>query len=500
MSARQISLPLPAPILIGTAALLSALLAGMLTAANVPLGLAFAVAVCYGAIVLLNLPLGVVLWVVLIFVEYLAAVSVGPFAAGILLAFGWVGTLRERRAVTDAVFAQVPRLPVLIVLLLGWSSLSLIYARDSRAAWGGLWSWGVAMATLVLIATTIDRVQRVRWLVVAFATGACLSVALGLGAALVSGGLGTQVTAEGRLQGGGADPNYFAAGLVAALVLVIWLATHSRRFEMRWLAALGAGLVVIGIAASQSRGALVGIAAVAVTSLLVYRGRRLQIAGIMVVLVAVASVYFVGAPGAWQRVSNFSGGGTGREDVWTVALRVAEAHPVAGVGLQNFPHYSAQFTREPGVLKRVDIIEGHHAVVHNSYLQMLAETGFVGLGLFLALVVYCMRAMLQAAREFSRRRDRLLDGLARAVLIATTGLLASSFFISNGPDKRLWVLLALGPVLLAIARSPVPGQVAAAAISPPAQPPPPPPPRPRRAGRRLGERRSPRPTPGTSAV
>jgi hypothetical protein len=41
--------------------------------------------------------------------------------------------------------------------------------------------------------------------------------------------------------------------------------------------------------------------------------------------------------------------------------------------------------------------------------------------------------------------------LARTVVVAQVAMLAASFFISNGHDRRTWVLLALGPALVATA-------------------------------------------------
>jgi len=47
-------------------------------------------------------------------------------------------------------------------------------------------------------------------------------------------------------------------------------------------------------------------------------------------------------------------------------------------------------------------------------------------------------------------RPELAD-LARAVLMGTVAMLVALFFISDGNDVRLWVLLAMGPALLTLA-------------------------------------------------
>src|SRR5205085_969898 len=247
--------------------------------------------------------------------------------------------------------------------------------------------------------------------------------------------------AEGRLQGGGADPNYFAAGLVPALVLAVWMATAARRIEWKFMAIIGAVVLIVGIGATQSRGALIGTGAAALAALIVFNGRRPQVALLLVLLVSVGGIYFSLAPSAWNRVTSYGGGGTGRADVWTVAWRLTEDHPFAGIGLGNFRDHSAQYVRRPGQLHRVDIIVGRQPIVHNTYLQVLSETGVVGLLGFVSIAGVCLAALLRAAYAFGRAGNYALQTLSRSVFVGTVGLLVASFFITNGSDKRLWILL-----------------------------------------------------------
>jgi O-antigen ligase len=317
---------------------------------------------------------------------------------------------------------------------------------------GDFWSWMVAIGSFILVATVIDRADRVRWIIVAFVSGAVLSVCLGLGSQLASGGLTGDAFSEGRLRGGGADPNYFAAGLVPALVLSAWLAGSTRRAEHRLMAVVAGLLLLIGLLSTQSRGGVVGLTAVVLASLVLGRGRRATIFAGLVTLVVAGAVYFTASPQSWHRVSNFGGDGTGRLDVWRVAWRVSGDYPFTGVGVGNFRLYSPKYVRRPGNINRVDIIVDRNVVVHNSYLSVLVETGIPGLILFLTVIGACLAAHWRAIRAFEQRNEWRLGGMGRALLVATIGLLAASFFISNGPDKRLWILLALGPVMLTIAR------------------------------------------------
>jgi len=80
------------------------------------------------------------------------------------------------------------------------------------------------------------------------------------------------------------------------------------------------------------------------------------------------------------------------------------------------------------------------------------ELGIVGLLLFVTILGFCVRSALRAARAFAGRDSRM-ELISRAVFVALVGMLATDFFGSREYAKELWLLLALPPALLAIARS-----------------------------------------------
>jgi O-antigen ligase len=143
--------------------------------------------------------------------------------------------------------------------------------------------------------------------------------------------------------------------------------------------------------------------------------------------------------------------GNGREDLWIVAARMSADHPLTGVGVGNFQVRSADYVRRPGALSYVGAVIERPRAVHNAYLHVLAESGVVGVGLFALFVLATMRAPLVAARRFARRGEHVLARLSRAVLVGNIGLLTAAVFLSIGADRTLWLLLALGPVLLGVA-------------------------------------------------
>jgi O-antigen ligase len=179
-----------------------------------------------------------------------------------------------------------------------------------------------------------------------------------------------------------------------------------------------------------------------------WRGRAVAIAAVA----AIGAILFfsVLAPqAATQRITQVDGG-TGRTDIWRVAGRMVQAHPIHGVGAGNFRISSVHYTLRPGSVK-YDYFIDHPKVAHNTYLQELAELGIVGLGMFLSILVFAIVCALKAARRFAEAGDRDMDLLTRGVLLALIGILSADFFISGQFSKQLWLLLGLCPALLAIA-------------------------------------------------
>jgi O-antigen ligase len=172
-------------------------------------------------------------------------------------------------------------------------------------------------------------------------------------------------------------------------------------------------------------------------------------------MVAIACVT-VGAfaashPGALARITDLGGGTSGRNDLWRVGWQVFSGHPLVGVGIGNFQVVEAHYVLTPGSISRIAYLTDVPYFVHNTYLQLLAESGMIGLLGFLLVTGACMRAAWLAAARFDRLGRADYADLARAVLMGTIGMLVALFFITDGDDTRLWVLLAIGPVLLSAA-------------------------------------------------
>jgi O-antigen ligase len=196
---------------------------------------------------------------------------------------------------------------------------------------------------------------------------------------------------------------------------------------------------------------------VALVAAVIFGGRWRPFVAVMGVLVALSVVgffAFVATPDQTARVTSIEGGGSGRTDLWTVGWRMVMAHPVRGVGAGNFQSESVHYLIEPGALHRTDLILGTQHVAHNTYLQVLSELGIVALVPFMLILGFSLWCLLAAARGFGSRGESGMEMIARATLVGLCGILAADFFVSGQFSKQLWLLLGLGPALLAMSKRP----------------------------------------------
>jgi O-antigen ligase len=286
---------------------------------------------------------------------------------------------------------------------------------------------------------------------VAFVAGAVISVGIGVLGGAVNTTAGPSPETGARLVGGSGDPNVLAAGLVPAIVLAFGLAAGSRHAGARLLVLPVVGILLFGLVASQSRGGLIAALVAAVAALTLARSRRGWVVMGMLWVAGMGAVSYVADPGAWQRLGDL-GDSSGRSELWSVASRMWQDHPVAGVGLQGFLDNAGGYVGDLGPLRYAEFITEQPHVVHNSYLELLAETGIVGFALYASVVVLSLWSASLAVRGYEELGDAAMATLAKAVIVGLLALLTAAAFISSETDRRTWVLLALGPALLVAAR------------------------------------------------
>jgi O-antigen ligase len=411
------------------------------------LGVAAALGVGFAVAVLADVTVGLFVFTILSFLEVVNAGS-GAVSfikvAGLILFVSWIAAQATRsRRESRSLLASSPVLTMAVVAFVAWSAISVAWAESSGTATSSTSRFLLDVLLFPIVFGAIRRRDQFRWIVAAFVLGAVMSAMVGL---LQSGG--------SRLAGGIGDPDTEAALLAAALMLDVGLiATLRSGSAARSLAVIGALIMVAGLLDTGSRGGFVALAAVLIAAVL-FGGRwRGRAAGLMLIVAVVVPVYLFAfaTSAAVQHLGSSSS--TGRTDLWKVGVKMWEANPIVGVGSGNFETASIHYVQQAGPITRADLIVDTPHVAHNTYLEILDELGVPGFLMFLVIVIASLAAAMRAARVFERRGDTAFELMARALALALIALLTADFFISNEYEHLLWLLLALPPALLAVARS-----------------------------------------------
>lgn len=341
-----------------------------------------------------------------------------------------------------------PALASVAVALGAWAFASALWAPDVTRARGRAFTLALGLVLVFIVYGVIREAKHARWLVRGYIAGAVLSALVGL---VVTAPGGTDAA---RLSGGIGDPNELALVLVPGLALAFFAIPGSAGELERWLLTASAAAMAIALFQTGSRGGLVALATSFAAGLILGGRRRPHVLTALLSIAALSVTYFtLAAPAELSgRVLHFTaGGGSGRTDLWEIARQVARDHPVAGIGIGNFETVEAAYASRTTNLPAVEIVIDNPHVVHNSYLELLAETGAVGLALFVAFVGGALTLGWRAVRAFARTGQEDLELIGRGLMVALLGMLAASIFLSAEYEKQLWLLLGFAAALTTLA-------------------------------------------------
>lgn len=184
-------------------------------------------------------------------------------------------------------------------------------------------------------------------------------------------------------------------------------------------------LCLAGLVMTQSRGSYVGFIVGALLVIWLHFKSFLKFI-IITVAISVVSLLLIFLTNLHERfiqildITNWTIGT--RIDLWKKALYLFKQSPIFGVGFgrfndinYNINNYGYTFTRLDEFVGVPKIFYVYHASnfdfnfahAHNSYLQFLAETGIIGLGLIIFFWILCYKILLKAYNytnnEFSKK-------------------------------------------------------------------------------------------------
>jgi O-antigen ligase len=405
-------------------------------------------AIAIVALAFFSLPAGLVILTFLIFFELVPGFGATNLTlvklVGLLITFSWLARVVDIRSGTRLLLIEHRLFSFTVLAFVVWGCLSVGWADNASATT----SLVVRLVLVVVLAfvtySAISEPRYLYWVLWVFCIGACSTTLYGIA---------RNDYAMGRLEGGVVNPNELAAFLAPAFMIAMFLFAAFNGFFPRLALGVIMAVCLTGIALTQTRGAMIGLVAALAFGLFVAGPVRPVVAALALIALACGIGFYVGlaTPADRTRLTDLSAqGSSGRADEWRIALRMAEEHPVAGVGLGNFATVEPRYLASSINLLRTDRVL-HFPPAHNMYLQVLSELGAIGFALFLSILGGALMIGLKAVRALARGPDRRLEIAARGVVIAYVSLLTTNIFNNGLVHKQLWLFVGLLLALSAIA-------------------------------------------------
>jgi O-antigen ligase len=326
---------------------------------------------------------------------------------------------------------RTPRAPQFLILL---AFFAVLMVSEVANGWVGgvkqeLGAFGPVVLTFFMIATTCTTQKRIQTLMAVMVMCATLLAMHGIGQYRSGiGWSGIPLGEDGRIQYVGIfnDPNDLGMLFVSVFPMAVLLLKRAGFIgKLFWLACILT--ILYGIFLTNSRGAMLGVLIV-IGAYIWYR-RGLIVAGVLGAC-GLAAMKLLSS--RMQELDAGEESANGRVDAWYEGLQMFKSHPIFGVGPGNFTDYN-QLT------------------AHNSFVLVLAETGFVGYVLWLSLIGYTfwmvaavLRLKPDPVESPERHAAWLIERpMALTLLLSLCGMFTCAFFLSRSYMIVLYVVLAI---------------------------------------------------------
>jgi hypothetical protein len=362
---------------------------------------------------------------------------------GAVLALAWNLARGEPQAGRELGLLAWP-----LSLLVGWLGLSLLWSEDIRQGSITLFFFVLPFGALAVALARLPWSKRpLVWLYGLLAAMAVLFAGVGIGQWLTRDVFWNPkvIVANAyapfyRVNSLFWDPSiygrFLALAILATLALLVFRATREPMQEVvlgALIVALWAGLF---FSFSQSSFAALGLGVILIAAL----AWRWRAAMAVAVVAAVMIPVGVAAPQFHNVRHNLVGSSASglnratsdRFKLVVNGLRIAEDHPIVGVGIGSFTKAYAE--RKAGH-KRTPT-----AASHNTPVTVVAEAGAVGLALFLWLLVAAVLVAFRGNRGLIRPSDRtaVVVGILFVAIVVHT-----QFYNAFFEDPLTWGLLGL---------------------------------------------------------
>ena len=241
------------------------------------------------------------------------------------------------------------------------------------------------------------------------------------------------------------DPNDLSLVLMFPSAFAVgFILTKGLSYRLKIYGVMSICILFSAILATQSRGGLLGI--LAVFGIFAYRRIQNKLlffgGGAIVALILYQVAGISGRVSGGAAEEGIDASAMGRIYAWEAAIGMANDNPFTGVGIDNF--YSNYFFYSPHW-------DGVNHAVHSTWFGVLAETGYVGLIIFVTVIVMLVKTNLHTLLILESHPSKFSPAIhttAEALLASLVGTLAAGTFLTFGFS---WPIYILGAMTISLA-------------------------------------------------
>jgi O-antigen ligase len=232
------------------------------------------------------------------------------------------------------------------------------------------------------------------------------------------------------------DPNYYSVSALLCMPIAFYLMRTRLSRTERWFCLASLSMIVPGLALAASRGAFIGLGAGMVLGVARSRGRLRTFIAVTALFVGIALLMprspidrFLSPSRGDARAASE------RMVLWRSGIHIFLENPVTGIGPHNFKRRIDSLIRE----KNLDLDRAF--IAHNTYIQIGAEQGLVGLIPFLAVIVGTFLT-LERVRRRSRSRT-FTHAAAEGLQVGLVAYSVAILFLTAEYQKLFWLIVFL---------------------------------------------------------
>jgi len=358
-----------------------------------------------------------------------------------------IGIYVVLRTALSAPRLQINLSTMLIWAFFGQTAIATMFSESPTISWPQLDVFArVVIIAYIMVVLVTDRSRfRLVLLVVSFS----------LGFDMAKQGWADLWRSPGRVNSNPVaflgDNNGVAMGLLMLFPLTNALAQTSAAAWERYLHRFFAIGVLLRAISTYSRGGFLGAGSLIVISILRSEKKIRATLGIAILIWGIAQIM---PQEFWDRMDTITvedeetrdESSAGRLHFWTVAVQMANAKPMTGVGLWAFSKSYETYNYDGA-------FPGERAA-HSVWFGTLGDLGYPGLILLIANLVMAFWSCWRVHR-ISRKRPELreLRIYANAIISALVVFVVSGTFMSFQYNEMAWHLIALSAALRLITRA-----------------------------------------------